>query len=308
MKVSVILATCNAENYICETLRHIQNQTYKDFECVIVDDESTDSTIDLAINQFCKLDCRFKILINTTTGCEKYSYIHNYMYSYTDADLVIHLDADDIPCSNLVETFVTYMVNNQDVDACCCRINILTETNNTWVVAPYDYDAQCDNTYMFHTPNRAEDEMFNKFPSYQIISNGAVFNNQCFIFRPERLKLLIDGGVKFQKSTPFADYVFWMTAIAHGATLKKISDPLLYWRNHASSASHKSVLDDSNIVGKYNFYYARLLCIRFARRVDPKVLQEEENYTVRTLRYCREYAHNMMQEQLIPDIYNQQIY
>ena len=42
--VSIIVPVYNLENYIIRTLETIQNQTYKNFECLIIDDGSTDKT------------------------------------------------------------------------------------------------------------------------------------------------------------------------------------------------------------------------------------------------------------------------
>ena len=60
MELSVVLAVKNGEKYIAEQLRSVQNQTYKNFECIIIDDHSTDDTVNIVLEQFCKRDNRFK--------------------------------------------------------------------------------------------------------------------------------------------------------------------------------------------------------------------------------------------------------
>ena len=60
--ISVCIVTRNNEYDILETLESIKNQTYSNFECIIVDDYSTDDTVKV-IGEFCKSDDRFKLLL-----------------------------------------------------------------------------------------------------------------------------------------------------------------------------------------------------------------------------------------------------
>ena len=50
-KVSVILAVYNVEKYIRQTLDSVINQTFKDIEIIIVDNKSTDKTLDI-VNEY----------------------------------------------------------------------------------------------------------------------------------------------------------------------------------------------------------------------------------------------------------------
>ena len=47
MKISIVTASYNYEKYIKETIHSILNQTYKDWEMIIVDDCSTDNSVDI---------------------------------------------------------------------------------------------------------------------------------------------------------------------------------------------------------------------------------------------------------------------
>ena len=100
MELSVIIATKNGEKYIAEQLRSVQNQTYKDFECIIVDDYSTDSTVNIVSEEFCKRDKRFKLYINTTNENEPYTWFRSNLYKYCSGNYIISLDQDDICLPN----------------------------------------------------------------------------------------------------------------------------------------------------------------------------------------------------------------
>ena len=60
MKVSIIVAAYNIEDYIKRCMYSIVNQTFKDIEIIVVNDGSTDNTLNI-INDFAKNDARIKI-------------------------------------------------------------------------------------------------------------------------------------------------------------------------------------------------------------------------------------------------------
>ena len=55
--VSVVIPTFNSENFVTEALNSVINQTYSNFEVILVDDASTDNTVDV-ISQYVKNDPR----------------------------------------------------------------------------------------------------------------------------------------------------------------------------------------------------------------------------------------------------------
>lgn len=62
--VSVIVPVYNGETYLVECLQSIQNQTYKNWECIVNNNCSTDRTLEIA-NKFAKSDTRFHVYSNT---------------------------------------------------------------------------------------------------------------------------------------------------------------------------------------------------------------------------------------------------
>ena len=67
-KISVIIPVFNAEKFILETLESIINQSYVDYECILINDGSTDDTISI-IDDFIKIDKRFKCVTIENSGC-----------------------------------------------------------------------------------------------------------------------------------------------------------------------------------------------------------------------------------------------
>ena len=60
MKISIIIPTYKRSHLLTKTLISVQEQTYEDWECIIVDDGSTDDTQKI-VKEFCDLDHRFSL-------------------------------------------------------------------------------------------------------------------------------------------------------------------------------------------------------------------------------------------------------
>ena len=61
MKISIVTASYNYENYIKETIKSVLNQTYQDWELIIIDDCSSDNSVNV-IKSF--QDDRIKLFVN----------------------------------------------------------------------------------------------------------------------------------------------------------------------------------------------------------------------------------------------------
>ena len=89
--ITVIVPNYNKQDYIIQCLQSIADQTYKDFECIVVDDGSTDSSIKI-ISQFCSNDNRFKLYLNQNHGL---AYSRNFGIQHANGKYILPIDADD---------------------------------------------------------------------------------------------------------------------------------------------------------------------------------------------------------------------
>ena len=106
--ISVIIATYNRAAYIAETLNSIANQTYTDFECIIVDDGSTDNT-DEIVQEFVNNDERFTYLQRPESVPKGANYSRNYGYTLSKGDYVKFFDSDDVMLPHHLETSMKYL-------------------------------------------------------------------------------------------------------------------------------------------------------------------------------------------------------
>jgi len=111
--VSVIIPAYNAENYVLESIHSILNQTYQNFECIIIDDASTDNTVHIitAIQ-----DARI-ILIKkpVNTG---YTKSLNIGLQKANGIYVARMDADDFSYPERFSRQVAFMEEHTDYIMC----------------------------------------------------------------------------------------------------------------------------------------------------------------------------------------------
>lgn len=104
IKVSVALASYNGEKYLKEQIDSILNQSYKNIELIISDDNSTDNT-DNIVSKFMAVDTRVKYFKNKL---EK-GFVNNFenALSFCTGEFIALSDQDDIWNSNKIETLLT---------------------------------------------------------------------------------------------------------------------------------------------------------------------------------------------------------
>lgn len=91
-KVSVIVPVYNVENYIYDMLTSVQEQTFKDFEVIMVDDGSTDDSPQIA-GEFAARDGRFKYFRQENAGV---SAARNFGIREASGDYMVFYDPDDL--------------------------------------------------------------------------------------------------------------------------------------------------------------------------------------------------------------------
>ena len=91
--ISVIVPAFNAELFLAETLTSVQQQTFREFEAIVVDDGSTDRTSEIA-RQFVEKDARFILLRQQKNIGE--SVARNAALKQARGEWIAFLDADDV--------------------------------------------------------------------------------------------------------------------------------------------------------------------------------------------------------------------
>lgn len=113
--VSVIIPAYNRVHLIGETLDSIIAQTYQNWECIIVDDGSTDETIELC-REFHNKDSRISIISRSSIHLPGGNGARNEGLNNSNGDWVMFLDSDDLLTENCLRQRVTQLNSNQSSD------------------------------------------------------------------------------------------------------------------------------------------------------------------------------------------------
>lgn len=112
-RVSVIIPARNAEAYIRESLSSILKQTFSDFELIVIDDGSSDSTSEIVLKL--SIDKRVLLIKNPHGG--NMSSALNLGISRSSGGYLVRMDADDIALPNRLRTQVDFMDKNPQIVA-----------------------------------------------------------------------------------------------------------------------------------------------------------------------------------------------
>lgn len=120
VSVSIIIPIYNVEKWLFRCLKSIQNQTFKDFEVLLIDDGSPDQSYKICQN-FVKNDTRFKYFKKNNGGL---SDARNYGLNYISGKYVVFIDSDDfVEKTYLEKLFNAIKKHNAEVALCSCNFN-----------------------------------------------------------------------------------------------------------------------------------------------------------------------------------------
>lgn len=139
--VSVLICTYNAEKTIKQTLESCLNQTFKDFEILIHDDQSKDQTIEIIESLH---DKRIKI-IESWKKLWPYKWL-NFLLDYAKGEYIAIQDHDDLWEPTKLEKQVKFLEENEKYVWCWTKTLMRYEGDNMW----FEYYLWKENYYTIH--------------------------------------------------------------------------------------------------------------------------------------------------------------
>jgi len=217
-KVSVVMAVYNGEKYLREAVESILNQTYRDFEFVIVNDGSKDSSLDIIKSYN---DPRIRLVINEKNMGLIFSL--NRGLSEAKTDLIARMDADDISVPERLEKQYDFMKQNPDITVVGTAIEVINQ----------------DGKFVYLQPALEKDEAIKRG-----LSAGCMFSHPTTMFRKK--PVLSVGGYR-KESKAAEDYDLWVR-LADDYKFANINFPYLKYRKHGNNKSlgEKSIRSDTN--------------------------------------------------------------
>ena len=123
--ISILMPVYNVEKYLDKTLQSIKNQTYTDFEVIMVNDGSTDKSGEIC-DKWAKEDPRFTVVHTENRGV---SAARNTAISRIKGDYIFCVDSDDIILPETLEELLGILIEN-DADMSCGNILHVDENLN----------------------------------------------------------------------------------------------------------------------------------------------------------------------------------
>lgn len=226
--VSVILPAYNASNYIREAIESILNQTYNNFELIIINDGSTDNTPRI-INTYD--DSRIKLINNE--GNKGLIYSLNRGIDVSRGEYIARMDADDISHPFRFAKQIKVMNQNSDIVVCGTYINYFGASKGRF--------------------SRCHPKQHNEDIKKSLLIRSAFAHPTVMI----RASILKKYGIRYDENFKSCeDYKLWIDLASYG-TFINIPVPLLNYRvsnNQISSKYRKEQLQNTLQCQDLSFY------------------------------------------------------
>lgn len=131
MKVEITVVVClyNAENYIIETIKSLERQTYKHFKLLIINDCSTDESLE-KVNQYLPESSFDDYEIVDFKQNKGTAYIRDFALRRVDTPLMMFFDADDLAKPKLVEKLFNKLKENVNCITVSCYSSYIDSNSN----------------------------------------------------------------------------------------------------------------------------------------------------------------------------------
>lgn len=194
--VSIITPCYNGAKYLAEALDSVFAQTYKNWECIIVDDGSKDNSKQIALSYTAK-DKRFQYIYQANKGT---SAARNKAIAESKGRYLMPLDADDKISPGYIEKAVAILHGSNDIKLVYCKARMFGRVDGPWNLRPYSLKEMLIENMLFCTALfRRED--FDKTQGFS-----------------EDMK----GG--------FEDWDFWLSFLNETDKVYQIPEVLFYYR------------------------------------------------------------------------------
>jgi glycosyltransferase involved in cell wall biosynthesis len=205
--ISIIMVFYNAEKYIKESVKSILNQSFNDYELLLIDDGSTDMSVKI-VKEF--KDDRI-ILIHT---CHDYIKSLNVGLEKAHGKYIARMDADDIMHPDRLFIQYSLMENNPKIDICFSWCTIFGNKNGRHFLYN-EYSGEINN------------------PLVSMLRKN-IFTHPSMMIKTDFIK---NNNLKYQHYNYAEDYKLWVDVAKLGALFYVEPQSLLYYRCHKDQVS-----------------------------------------------------------------------
>jgi glycosyltransferase involved in cell wall biosynthesis len=214
--ISVLIPVYNGEKYLVETIESVLNQTYKNFELIVIDDGGKDGSLAI-LERYAKEDSRCRVYSRENKGLVE---TRNELISLARADIIAWLDQDDVCFPSRLEKQYQYMLEHPE----CLAVGSDT------LLIDEDGEPICG---------------FFKSKSHEEIDAGNMSGVGSHICNPSvslRKSAVVQvGGIR--KQCVYAEDIDLFLRLAEVGKLAIIPEYLVKYRQHLSAAGYSSLRD-----------------------------------------------------------------
>ncbi len=225
-RVSVIISTFNGERYIREAVQSILDQTFHDFELILVNDGSTDATLEI-LRGFD--DPRITIVNNP--GNQGIAASQNKALSVATGEYLALMDHDDVSLPERLQMQVAFLDDHPEVGMLGCNCISVDEKDHVESVSSHFRD--------------------DAFLKWQLLLCGCPFFHTSLMVRRSAMERV--GG--YDGKYRFAGDYYVIAKLTDSCGVSNLDQPLVKWRVHSSSASsinREQLSDEAVEIGRRN--------------------------------------------------------
>ncbi|WP_168525937.1 glycosyltransferase [Acinetobacter sp. A3] len=229
MLLSVGISLFNAQLYLSNTIVSILNQSYQNWELILIDDGSTDGSLSIA-NYYASQDERIRVISDGVN--RKLPYRLNQLIKESDGDFIVRMDADDIMHPERLERQLDFLKKNTQFDLVSTG---LISINNNNQVKGY----------------RKVDKLYSDFGmpklSYPIVHPSVMARKSWY-----------ERNCYSEKFPRAEDFELWTRSIVNNDfKMAVMPELLLYYREEGNLSLDKLVNSYKDTLKIYSQYYSK---------------------------------------------------
>ena len=246
--ISIIIPTYNRAHLIGETLDSIVAQTYSNWECIVVDDGSTDTTAEV-MREYVKKDSRFQYHQRPENKLKGPNSCRNYGFELSKGEYVKWFDSDDVMLPTLLEKQILSFVDNVEMSVC--------------KLSYFDFEKRISiRENIIYPKNLIEDYLVGNVTFY---ISGPLWQRIIL----EKQKQLFDESL-----TNLDDWDFNLRMLYQKPSITYNNEVLILYRVHADSLSQEiNKLAFTEIQSEFEAIKKHLFLIKMNKKADEKILK-----------------------------------
>lgn len=205
------MAVHNSIKYLKESIESILNQSYADFEFIIIDDGSTDGSTDL-LREYAIRDARIRLYIQENIGLTKSL---NKGLSLARGEFIARMDSDDLAMPHRFNLQINEFKNHCDLVLVGSEVGLIDEGG-----------------IRFTTWGQTQDPV--EIRRKLLLGDGGVLIHPAVMFRSESARMI--GG--YDENMPTAQDLDLYLRLTEKGLAMNIPKVLLLWRQHSASVNH----------------------------------------------------------------------